>query len=191
MKHTCIIEHLDGKIGRWSFIEYKGISKIVGKKNLWFTNIKRKNKKLRLLGKNFKERVFELGLNLGAVCVLDPGAKKTLTTKDSSRFRYFVFGGILGDYPPKKRTKKELTNFFGGVETRNIGKRQFSTDNAVFVVNEILKGKKLSNLEFQDKLEIKTGKFLSVELPYYYPIVKGKPRISEELVSYLKKKKGF
>ena len=96
----------------------------------------------------------------------------------------------MGDYPPKKRTKKELTKKLN-FTARNIGKKQFSTDNAVAVVKEILKGKKLKDLKFKEKIEIQLGKYDSVILPYRYLLIKNKPLISKELVEYLKRRKEF
>jgi ribosome biogenesis SPOUT family RNA methylase Rps3 len=182
-----IIEHLDKRIWKWNYLEYKHISEIVGKGNLWFTNIKRKNKRLEKLGRCFEERVADLKLK--NICVLDPDAKKTLQPKE--KFDYFIFGGIMGDYPPRKRTKEELTCFLPESEKRNIGKKQFSTDNAVFVVKRILEGENLKDIKCKNKIEIKTGEFESVELPFCYPLVNGKPFMSEELLKFIKRKRGF
>jgi ribosome biogenesis SPOUT family RNA methylase Rps3 len=66
-----------------------------------------------------------------------------------------------------------------------------STDNAVYVVKQIAEGKKLSDLSFQDEVEIKTGKKDSIILPYRYAVVNGKPLISKKVVEYLKNKKEF
>lgn len=129
-------------------------------------------------------------MELDNVCILDPDAKKTLTPKESKKFKYYIIGGILGDYPPKKRTKVELTSKMKGV-ARNMGKQQFSTDNAVYVLERIISGTPLSKLKFQNKLNIKINKVESIELPYYYPLINGKPRISNALVNYIKKKKNF
>ncbi len=181
-----VIEHLDGKLWKWCLIEYKHISKIVGKRNLLFTNIK--NKELSKYGKVTKKSVSELDLK--NACVLDPDAKKTLTPKEAKKFKYFIFGGILGDYPPKKRTKKELTKKLN-FAARNIGKKQFSTDNAAAVAKEITKGKKLQDLNFKDKIEIQLGKYDSVILPYRYLLVNNKPLISKELIEYLKRRNEF
>ncbi|MBI4141858.1 hypothetical protein HY484_02965, partial [Candidatus Woesearchaeota archaeon] len=74
---------------------------------------------------------------------------------------------------------------------RNLGKEQMATDNAVFVAKKILQGKKLSELRFQDGLEIATGKNESVQLPYRYVVANGTPLICKELVQRLKKQKGF
>jgi len=189
-----VIEHLDGKIGRWSLIEYKNISKMIGKSNLWFTNIKKKNKSLKKIGRVFKERFSEIQIkekiNQKEVCVLDPESNKILTTKESKNFKYYIFGGILGDYPPRKRTKKELSNFIKA-EKRNIGKKQFSTDNAVYVTSEIVKGKDFKKMNFIYKPRIKMNEFLSLDLPFLYPEENNNPKMSPELMKFLKRKKGF
>lgn len=193
MKSIFVIEHLEPEVFEWCLIEYKSISGIVGAENLWFTNIKhlKDQKKLEAYGKVFDKSVRDLGLDLNKVCVLDPDASLTLKSTDKGKFEYYIFGGILGDYPPKQRTKVELTPFLKGSGVRNIGKDQFSTDNAVYVVHEILSGKELEDLDFNDEIEIDIKDGESVILPYKYPLVNGKPRISGELVNYLKKKKSF
>jgi len=195
-KQVYIIEHLEPKLFDWCIFEYENISKIVGKENLWFTNLKSKNeaKKLEKFGRVFSESVRDLKLlkdNLKQACVLDPEAKKLLNTKDAKRFKYFIFGGILGDYPPRKRTKEELTKFLKNAIARNIGKEQMSTDNAVFTVARILGGKKFKEMKFKDGASIKINEFESIDLPYRYNLVRGKPFISKKVVNYLKKKKGF
>lgn len=156
------------------------------KSKLWFTNIQ--SSKLRKFGKVSKKSVIDMSLD--DVCILDPDAKKTLSPKESKKFKYFIIGGILGDYPPKKRTKVELTAKMKG-EARNMGKKQFSTDNAVYVLKKIIQGTPLNKLKFQNKLTIPINKIESIELPYYYPLVNGKPRISNKLINYIKKKKDF
>ncbi len=184
-----IIEHLEPELWEWCLLEYKNISKILGKRNLWFTNIKKKDKnKIKNYGKAIEKSVKEL--NLKNACILDPEAGKTLNPGEAKKFSFFIFGGILGDYPAKKRTKSELTKFLKG-KARNIGKKQFSTDNAVYVVKKILEGKKLNQLKFQNELEIKTGKYESCILPYKYALVNNKPLISNELIRHIKRKKEF
>lgn len=190
MKLTYIIEHLEQKLWKWCLIEYKHISKIVGKENLWFTNIKQKEDQIKLekFGKIFSESVREMKLE--NTCVLDPEADKTLNPDD--RFEYFIFGGILGDYPPRKRTKEELTKFLPKqIQKRNIGKEQMSTDNAVYTVKQIFDGKRFEELKFVDNASIELGEFESVELPYRYNLVNGRPLMSDEIAKYLKSKKGM
>ncbi|KHO49524.1 MAG: hypothetical protein QT02_C0005G0006 [archaeon GW2011_AR9] len=185
-----IIEHLEPKLWEWSIIEYKHIAQLVGKSNCWITHLKTTNPKLRQQAKVIPQSVTKLGLS--KVCVLDPEAPKMLTPLEAKKFDYFVFGGILGDHPAQKRTKKELTQQFPFlVESRNIGKVQMSTDNAVAVVQEIVKGAKFSELHFQDEIEIPLQKNESVLFPYRYLLREGKPLVSPELIAYLKKKNKF
>ncbi|MEM4331054.1 MAG: SAM-dependent methyltransferase [Candidatus Pacearchaeota archaeon] len=195
MKKIFVIEHLEKRIWKWCIFEYKSISNIVGKENLWITNIKRKNKNLEGLGKIFKERFFllmkEKNIDETKVCVLDPQAEKELTPEESKNFDYFVFGGILGDFPPKKRTKKELSSFLISCEKRNIGKKQFPTDNAVLVVKKIIEGVPLKEMRFKNKFVLKINDYESIELPFRYLVLNEKPFISEEIVNYLKKKRSF
>jgi len=164
---------------------------MVGKDNLWITNVKLGGKRFAKLGKVFKKSVKDLNLDWKEVCVLDPDADKTLNGKEAKKFKYFVFGGILGDYPPRKRTEKELTRFLPKAKKRNIGKEQMATDNAVYVVLQIAKGKEFEKMEFKDGTEIEMREGESVILPFRYVLVDGKPMISKEIVSYLKRKKGF
>lgn len=182
-----IIEHLEPKVWKWCFLEYSHISGLVSKKNVWFTNVK--SSALSALGKVIKKSAVDLGLR--NVCVLDPEAKQVLMPGEAKRFDFFVFGGILGDNPPRERTGPELTSKMKNVQVRNLGHEQMSTDTAVFVVKQILNGKKLGDLKFQDGIEIETGDGESVILPYKYALVKDKPWVSEELIEYIKKKKGF
>ena len=187
---TYIIEHLEPELFEWCIIEYKHISKIVGKENLWITNIKeadvnRLNKYCKVINKS----ITSLNLDNKKICILDPEATKTLSPEDAKQSNFFIFGGILGDNPPKKRTKEELTKFFSNTEKRNIGKTQMSTDNAVFVVHQIALGVPIEKIPFKDKIEIPLRKGESTIFPYRYALVNGKPLISPELIKYLKNKK--
>src|SRR3989344_5207445 len=116
-----IIEHLEEKLWPWCILEYKHISQTVGKEHLWFTKVS--GSALQPFGKVFSESAIQLYAQkkLKNVCVLDPAATKTLTPEEAKTFDYFVFGGILGDDPPRKRTEPELTSKMSGVAARNIG----------------------------------------------------------------------
>lgn len=187
MKPIFVIEHLEPELYEWCIIEYKHISEIVGKDSLYFTNIKSTDvSKLEKYGSVFTQSVKHMNLN--AIAVLDPESDVLLTKQNAAKHQYFIFGGILGDNPPRKRTTPEVTQFLPHATTYNIGKEQMSTDNAVFVVAQILKGKKFEDMQFQDTIEIPISKIQSTILPYRYPLVNGKPNISPALKKYLKKK---
>lgn len=187
-----VLEHLEPKLYEWCLIEYKHISKIVSKKNLIFTNIKNNKdaSKLKNLGEVKKESI--LKLNLKNACLLDPKGNKTLTPEDAKKFDYFVFGGILGDFPEQGRTEKFLTSKLKNVEVRNLINKQMPTDTAILVTKIIAKGKNIEKIKFIDnpKIILKRGKFQEeVNLPYRYFSKNNKPYISKELIKYLKKKK--
>ena len=139
-KPIYIIEHLEPELFEWCLIEYEHISETVGKDNLWFTNVKNEKDRgtLKQIGKVFSESVGQMKLE--GACILDPEAEETLEPGEGNS--YYIFGGILGDFPPRKRTKKELTPFIPDAEARNIGKEQMSTYNAVFTVKQIAENKK-------------------------------------------------
>ena len=187
-----IIEHMEPEMYPWCIIEYTHISEIVGKNNLLFTNVKRGSKKIQGLGKIYKESIHELTdtgiIKSSDVCLLDPSAPKTLLTQDNKKFKYLLFGGILGDYPRRRRTRKlsSITN-----HKRNLKDKQMSTDTAVLVAHMIIKGKKFNQIPFQDKISIEIDKCSSVELPFRYIIKNSKPVLPNGLVDYLKRRKNF
>ncbi|MEM2954470.1 MAG: SAM-dependent methyltransferase [Candidatus Nanoarchaeia archaeon] len=185
-----IIEHLEPKLYEWCFLEYRHISKIVGKKNLLFTNLKNLTNneiaKLKKLGKTEEKSVLELNLDKNKTCILDPNAKKTLTPKIAKKFENFIFGGILGDNPPKARTYEFLTQK-SNFPAFNLGKMQMSTDTAVAVCKEIIFDKSLAKLKFKNNLEIRIEKNLWEELPYRYLIKNNKILFTPGVKKLLKK----
>lgn len=188
-KQIYIIEHLEPELFEWCIIEYRHISKIVGKENLWITSIKESDAdKLKGYGKIITSSVTSLNLNQSKMCILDPESSTILSPEDNKSFDYFIFGGILGDSPPRKRTGPELTRFLPNAQTRNIGNKQMSTDNAVFVTKTILSGIPMEKIPFKDEIEITLKKGESTIFPYRYALVNGKPLVSPELIKYLKKK---
>ncbi len=185
-----IIEHLENKLYEWCLIEYKHISKIIGKNDLIFTNIKNPQDVSKLIKLGVVKIDSVTKLNLKNACLLDPKAKMTL--KPEEKFDYYIFGGILGDFPEQGRTEKYLTSKIKNVETRNLGNKQMSTDTAVLVTKLITKGKSLQNISFIDNplIVIKKGKFQEeINLPYRYVSKNNKPIISKELIKYLRNKK--
>jgi ribosome biogenesis SPOUT family RNA methylase Rps3 len=190
MKPIIIIEHLEKELWPWCMIEYRSLAKIAGKTNTWFTNIpKKETKKLLPYGKVFNRSIKNLSIDLTKACILDPRASRTLKPTDS--FNYYIFGGILGEEKLNGRTERELTQHFSKAHKRNLGKGQFSTDNAVFITKTIINEIPLEKIPIQTQLELKINTIESILLPYHYPIINNKPRISSELIAYLKKKKGF
>ena len=190
-----VIEHLEPVLSRWAWIEYRHASEIVGRENLIITNVKdaREAEKLRELAcEVYSQSISELLIPREKLIVLDPKSDIPLQPEDITEDSYIVIGGILGDHPPKGRTRKLLTSKLPGAKTRNIGKRQFSIDGAAYVANMVSQGANLSSIKVRKKLEIlvKRDDFYEhvVELPYAYPVDdEGRVVVSKELIRYLKK----
>lgn len=181
-----IIEHLEPKLYDWCKIEYSRISRIAGKDNLLFTNIS--HKALEELGNVDRRSIKELKFE--KACILDPEANEELTPEKAKQFEHFIFGGILGDNPPKDRTQTELTRFLH-YPSFNLGKDQMSTDTAVHVVQLIRQGKKLSELEFIPGLEIEVEEGLTVTLPYKYLILDEEVQIDPGIIEQLREQEGI
>jgi ribosome biogenesis SPOUT family RNA methylase Rps3 len=179
-----IIEHLDPRLWKWSLMEYRHASDYIGKGNIIFTNIKSASSKAKLDGYGTikREKIEKLGLR--NACILDPYAKEVLTPKD--KFDYYILGGILGNFPPEKRTRKELTSRLG-FPARNLGRSQMSTNTAAIVTWKIAHGARLESLKFRNKLKIKTGEFEEVILPYKYLLEDGKLLLPEGYIEMAKK----
>ncbi len=177
-----LIEHLEPKLWQWCKIEYVQMARDVGVKNLLITNCTSKMKGVRTTKESVRT------MKLGETCILDPGAAKTLTSADAKTFGAFIFGGILGDDPPRERTAIEL-NISG--KRRNLGKEQMSTDTAVRVVWKIANGKRLEELQFVDGITVSLKQGEEILLPYRYLVRNGKPVFARGLKVFLKKNKGF
>ena len=194
-----VIEHLEPELYDWCVIEYEHISKIVGKGNLSFTNIKNKKEteKLKKYGSVYDKSISELKLNMPEpknICILSQYSEKTLKTSDKNKFEYLIFGGILGGNPARKRTielEKKLEKAGLQFETRNLGKRQMPTDTAVYVAKKILEGKKLGDFKFVDELEIEINENESVNLNFRFVVDENRLVINEKLVDYLREKEEF
>ena len=122
--------------------------------------------------------------------MLDPQAKKLLDPEEASNAEAIVIGGILGDNPPRGRTRKLLTSRFKEAKPRSLGPYQFSIDGAVYVATMVAKGLRPTEIEIEinPTIEIDLGEYGStiIELPYAYPVVKGKPLISPELLEHIR-----
>ncbi len=182
-----IIEHLDPKVWKWSLLEYTHISSIVGKKNLWFTNVHAGAAQLKKLGKVFTQSVTTM--KLGNACILESAGKQTLKPSDR-KFGYFIFGGILGDDPEVGKSHV-IVKKMPRATVRNLGRDQMSTDTAVLVTKKVLSGTPMRTIPFQNHIELEINENECIELPYTYVLKRGKPVLPPGLVTMLRRQKGF
>jgi ribosome biogenesis SPOUT family RNA methylase Rps3 len=136
-KHRFIVEHLDPELEDWQALEYNTIweeSTAVGSTFLLsgLTPTFDKFEKLSLPQTSKTDRrvesIYASNEDRQKVCLLDPKAERDLSPEDGDRFEAFLFGGILGDDPPRDRTGDLRKLGFPG---RRLGPEQMTTDTAV------------------------------------------------------------
>ncbi|KAJ9619565.1 hypothetical protein H2203_008345 [Taxawa tesnikishii (nom. ined.)] len=191
---TYIVEHLDPELEAWSALEYRCIaaeSHAAGS-SFHLTSVPTSLKLPEVLqgapGLSVKhEGVEELyATTKDKVCLLDPAAKTELSPEDGSRFDVFLFGGILGDDPPRDRTSELRKK---GFEGRRLGPVQMTTDTAVRVTRIVVQDRiPLGKIRYVDHPEIKVDEHESTEMPFRYVLdSRGQPIFPEGMVDLIKK----
>ncbi|KAG5984394.1 hypothetical protein E4U55_004967 [Claviceps digitariae] len=191
---TFIVEHLDPELGPWSELEYIAIAKETKQSDGKFI--------LSSLPPDFKvpatlkdisafapehRGVEELYAgNKEKVCLLDPSAEKDLSPEDGNIFDAFLFGGILGDDPPRDRTSELRKKGFQG---RRLGPKQMTTDTAVRVTRMVVQdGILLEKVPHVDFPELKFNEHESTQMPFRYVTDKeGKPIMPEGMRELIEK----
>lgn len=180
-----VIEHLEPEVSKWLYLEYKHASKIVGRDRLVFTNVKKEDVDILSSLGIVKSRSFIEIFSQRKIVILDPRAKEKLKPEDLENKEAIVIGGILGDHPPRGRTRELITLRAPEAAARNLGRGQFSIDGAVYMAKMVCEGFRLEDIPVRRGLRIKINERAEVYLPYVYPLRDGKPVISEELLRYL------
>ncbi|KAF7543249.1 hypothetical protein G7Z17_g10892 [Cylindrodendrum hubeiense] len=191
---TFIVEHLDPELGPWSELEYLAIASETQATGGSFIlsslpptfqvpadlagnpAFKAENRGVEELYAGQKSRV----------CLLDPSAAKDLSPEDGETFDAFLFGGILGDDPPRDRTSELRKK---GFEGRRLGPKQMTTDTAVRVTRIVVQDKvALDQVPYVDFPELKFNKHESTEMPFRYVKTEdGKPIMPNGMVELIKK----
>jgi len=174
---TFIVEHLDDELGPWSELEYITIAKESHENVAKFCltsvspNLQIPAPLKAVTGFTAEERSVETlyAEDKSRVCLLDPSATNELSPEDGDRFDVFLFGGILGDDPPRDRTSELRKK---GFEGRRLGPKQMTTDTAVRVTRLVVQNKiPLGEIPYVDYPELRINKNESTEMPFRY--VKG------------------
>lgn len=109
-KHTFIVEHLDPELEEWQALEYKSIYQECHATGAHFilsglANASSVQKQLDLPSSAVQqqgvESIYATAESRQKVCLLDPKADKDIGPEDADLFDAFLFGGILGDDPPR------------------------------------------------------------------------------------------
>jgi len=191
---TYIVEHLDEELGPWSELEYLTITQESQQAGANFClssvppalelpsaltdlpGFKAEERSVEVLYADHKERV----------CLLDPSAAKELSPADGKDFDIFLFGGILGDDPPRDRTSELRKK---GYQGRRLGPKQMTTDTAVRVTRLVVQDRiPLDEISYIDYPELRINKNESTEMPFRYVGGKnGEPIMPEGMVDLIKK----
>lgn len=192
-RFTFVVEHLDPELGPWSALEYKTIaaeSKAAGC-DFILSSVPQsllESDTLINVGANARSDAVEVYFadKKDKICLLDPSAKQELDPSDAEKFEVFLFGGILGDDPPRDRTSELRKKGFTG---RRLGPVQMTTDTAVRVTRAvIMDGKKLDGgIPYIDYPELKLGEHESTEMPFRYVTDQsGKPIMPDGMLDLIK-----
>jgi len=185
-----VIEHLEECVFPWLYFEYKNAVRLIGRSNLLFTNVCREDdiKVLKSIAQVTCKSSTEL---FKEPIVLDPQAKEMLSPEDAKKSTVAIVGGILGDHPPRGRTKTMLTSKFENAIVRSLGPKQLSIDGAAYTAHVVLNhGIPLKEIKFIDGITIRRkigGIVHEIHLPYRYPVLNNKPIVSIELLEHLKR----
>jgi len=191
VKTLLIVDNWEELLSPWLLSEYSFVADLF-RDNVVFTNVKNEemlqvlNTLAKATPKNVREFLEVRGIPVSRVIVLDPVADEELRPEDLGEAEAVVVGGIMGDYPPKKRTSKLITSKLPGAKARNLGREQLTIAGAAYVLKKILEGLTLREVDIRFGLTIRLkilDSDIEVFLPYAFPYEEGKPVLPNE---YLK-----
>ncbi|BGP32335.1 hypothetical protein JCM10296v2_004116 [Rhodotorula toruloides] len=205
---TYVIEHMeddnpDTSFPHWIALEYAQMVKWAGEGNtvifssLSSSSVKSLSEQLvdrgaregsfRAETRSVRQLMKEEGVPLEKVCLLDPRAEKGIAPEDGREYDWFLFGGILGDDPPRDRTGILRRDGYPG---RHLGPVQMTTDTALGVTSLIVSPphKTLSTITFVDHPTIRFDEHEGVEMPFRYIVDEesGEPVLPPGMREHLK-----
>jgi len=191
---TFIVEHLDPELEQWSALEYRCIAEEseASGSSFYLTSVPKELVLPALLRETTSLHVEHRSVeeiyaaSKDRVCLLDPAAKQELSPEDGSTFDVFLFGGILGDDPPRDRTSELRKKGYNG---RRLGPVQMTTDTAVRVTRMVVQDRvPLEQISYVDHPEIKVDEHESTEMPFRYVKDKeGQPILPKGMLEVIKK----
>ncbi|KAI1112986.1 DUF431-domain-containing protein [Nemania sp. NC0429] len=197
-RKTYIVEHLDPELGPWSELEYVSIARETARAGGTFVlssvpaalaadlpETLAREPAFRAETRGVEE-LYPAAEQRARVCLLDPRAEKDISPDDKALFDVFLFGGILGDDPPRDRTGELRVK---GFEGRRLGPVQMTTDTAVRVTRMVIQEQfTLNMVPYVDHPDLKINEHESTEMPFRY--VKGsdgEPVMPEGMMDLIKK----
>ncbi len=170
-----IIEHLETGVNRWLLAEYEFVEQLFSGSTL-ITNVKARDHiyPLSSIAPTMRISVVEMLRDREDVIVLDPQATKLLEPEDLDNCSAIVIGGIMGDHPPRGRTKTFVSNKMPKAKKRSLGSYQFTIAGAAYMLKMIASGRRINDINIVVGLKIsrELGKGIThvIELPYAFPV---------------------
>ncbi|KAI2606125.1 DUF431-domain-containing protein [Hypoxylon fragiforme] len=196
-RKTYIVEHLDPELGQWSELEYAAIAAETQRAGNTFMLSSLPSgfevparltaiPAFRAERRGVEEMYGGEGGGRDRVCLLDPQAERDLSPDDKGVFDVFLFGGILGDDPPRDRTSELRKKGFKG---RRLGPVQMTTDTAVRVTRMVIEEQfTLNKIPYTDFPDLKFNEHESTQMPFrYVKDDEGNPIMPEGMVDLIKK----
>lgn len=193
-KFTYVVEHLDPELEAWQHLEYNTIAIECEQSGSEFILSGRPSelaaepalRDVVTTSDSTEQLLQDAGIPKTRACLLDPKGEKDLSPADGDLFSVFVFGGILGDDPPRDRTAELRAKGFVG---RRLGPEQMTTDTAARVTRMVVQDKSeqvsvhermsadsssvaLAEVPYVDRPDIEVAKGETVSMPFKY--VKGR-----------------
>ncbi|KAL2815432.1 SAM-dependent RNA methyltransferase [Aspergillus cavernicola] len=171
---TIVVEHLDPELGPWSALEYGCIAREAHASGSRFllssvpTSLQMPDDLVATQGLDVEHRSVEevFADRRSKVCLLDPSSTVELSPADGDIFEVFLFGGILGDDPPRDRTSELRKKGYAG---RRLGPVQMTTDTAVRVARLVVHDRvPLEEIQYIDHPEIVINEHERTEMPFRY-----------------------
>src|SRR5687767_6459723 len=98
---------MEDNLHEWCLLEYCHMTTFIHPRNLYFTNLSKtaeisfKNSEILKETNFLTDNIINMNISMDKICLLDPASKQVLEPMDGDAFEYFLFGGILGDDPPR------------------------------------------------------------------------------------------
>ncbi len=191
-----VVEHLEWKTTRWLVEEYIEVVRVAREAGVRavFTNVwdPALAAILERAGAVVHSKPGWEVLDTGRAIVLDPWAEKRLEPWEAAWARYLVVGGIMGDHPPRGRTRY-ISFMYTAAAKRNLGPHQLSVDGAARVALEVARGSSLDEIKLVVGVKFEVEGLpglgsVEVELPFAYPVgPDGSPLIARGVVALLKR----
>lgn len=180
---TVVVEHLEPVLTPWAYLEYRHAAEVA--RDLVITNLR--DERERRCVEEFAD-AHSLSITSlvppRKLLILDPQAEALLSPLDLQRYEYVVAGGIMGDFPPRGRTRELLTARVREATSRSLGPCQFSVDGAVFMALRVAEGLELERLRVALGLVLR-GRGMEVHLPFCYPLSGARVVVSSDLLAYI------